>query len=77
MGSLHAYVALIENIRGLLSLDWELSLAHTLREGNSCANFLAKLGTVSAERWRVCEEPTVGMASLLEVDARWVAFVHP
>lgn len=33
-GSLHAYDVLIENIRGLLSLDWELSLTHTLRAGN-------------------------------------------
>jgi len=34
------YVTLIQDIKDLLNLDWLASIDHTLREGNSCADFL-------------------------------------
>ncbi|MCI46434.1 ribonuclease H protein, partial [Trifolium medium] len=33
-------------IRKLLANDWEVILTHTLREGNACADVLAKLGAI-------------------------------
>ncbi|MCI66279.1 ribonuclease H, partial [Trifolium medium] len=40
----HRFANEILCIRTLLSNDWEVTLSHTLREGNACADVLAKLG---------------------------------
>jgi hypothetical protein len=40
----HHYGFIIMDIRSLLLKEWEVQLRHTLREGNCCADFLAKLG---------------------------------
>jgi ribonuclease HI len=42
----HAYVVLIQDIKDILS-SRNFSIHHCLREGNQCADFLAKLGTTS------------------------------
>lgn len=42
----HAYVVLIQDIKDLLS-SRNFSIHHCLREGNQCADFLAKLGANS------------------------------
>ncbi|KAJ1403836.1 Ribonuclease H-like superfamily [Sesbania bispinosa] len=39
----HHHSALIIAIKDLLSQDWDAPVLHVLREGNSCADFLAKL----------------------------------
>lgn len=43
----HKYATLIQDIKDLLNPDWLASIDHTLREGNSCADFLAKIGASS------------------------------
>lgn len=43
-GELHHYASLIRTVRELVKLDWSVELVHTLREGNSSANFMAKMG---------------------------------
>lgn len=40
----HKYINLILNIRELLARDWSAKISHTLREGNACADLLAKKG---------------------------------
>jgi len=40
----HHYVNLLELIRSYLVKDWDISIHHILREGNSCADILAKKG---------------------------------
>ncbi|KAJ1434634.1 Ribonuclease H domain [Sesbania bispinosa] len=40
----HKYAGVVREIHYLLSLDWDVVLLHTLREGNQCADFLAKHG---------------------------------
>lgn len=40
----HQQAALICSIKDLLQRQWEVSILHTLREGNQCADFMAKLG---------------------------------
>jgi ribonuclease HI len=42
----HIHAVLIQNIKKLLS-HTNISLYHTLREGNQCADFFAKLGASS------------------------------
>jgi len=39
----HHYVNLLELIRMYLAKDWSISIHHILREGNSCADILAKM----------------------------------
>jgi ribonuclease HI len=45
----HHYAAIIHNIKELLLRDWRVKVVHTLREGNACANFLAKFGARNLE----------------------------
>jgi hypothetical protein len=39
----HHYVAIIYNIKALISRDCIVRLVHTLRKGNTCADYLARL----------------------------------
>lgn len=75
--NIHVYAPLIANIRDLLQIDWEVSIHHTLREGNNSANFLAKLGSGMEEFLRLWEEPPIGLASLLLADAMRVQLLQP
>jgi ribonuclease HI len=45
----HHYAAIIHNIKDLLAKDWNVKVVHTLREGNACADYLAKLGAHNPE----------------------------
>lgn len=40
----HVEAVLLHHILGLLHRDWNARVTHVLREGNACANFLAKAG---------------------------------
>lgn len=54
---LHPYAPLIEYIRAFRSRPWQLIFRHTLREGNACADLLAKFGANSDDGltiWTAC-----------------------
>ena len=40
----HRYATIVENIRDFVKEDWSVQFVHSLREGNRCANYPAKLG---------------------------------
>jgi len=42
----HIYAALIQDIKDMIHLS-NVTIVHTLREGNQCADFLAKMGASS------------------------------
>jgi hypothetical protein len=42
----HGHVALIQDIKDLIEQN-NITISHTLRERNQCADFMAKLGTLS------------------------------
>ncbi|XP_057449021.1 uncharacterized protein LOC130740433 [Lotus japonicus] len=65
----HRYAALIWSIKDLLSREWEVSMTHMLREGNSCADFLAKYGAMQDEPLVLPQEPLPGMTQLLFWDS--------
>ncbi|PNX87151.1 ribonuclease H, partial [Trifolium pratense] len=44
VSAFHQYANEIQKIRQLLSRDWNVVINHTFREGNACADFLAKMG---------------------------------
>lgn len=46
VGYAHTYATIIEVVlvREKLQMEWEVALQHNLREGNECADFMAKMG---------------------------------
>ncbi|PNX59771.1 ribonuclease H [Trifolium pratense] len=70
----HCYAAVIANIQDLLKLDWEVSLLHTLREGNACTDFLTKLGSKNDTKLSIWDSPLEDMKDLLLSNALRVAY---
>lgn len=59
------YASVIQSIKDMLRRNWDVRLAHTLREGNACADFLAKAGAADVARWTEFVSPPAGLALLL------------
>jgi hypothetical protein len=59
----HSYASVIANIKELMNLEWEVNLSHTLREGNSCADFLAKVGSSNDTKLSIWSSPPEGLNS--------------
>lgn len=53
-----------------------MEIKHTLREGNHCADFLAKLGASNDVVLRTHEDPPQGLSWLLSADRAGVAFLR-
>lgn len=71
----HIYAVLIQNIKDLL-VARNISLHHTLREGNQCANYFAKLGDNSDAHFVVHQSPPADLLPLLRADAIGTFFVR-
>jgi ribonuclease HI len=69
----HAYDVLIQEIKDLLSTR-NFSIHHCLREGNQCADFLAKLGATSNEEFSTYDTAPTGLIPLIKNDAMGVLF---
>jgi ribonuclease HI len=70
----HCYAAIIYNIKDLLARDWRVRVMHTLREGNACADYLAKIGARNLEAYSPIVVPPDGMNLLLLADASGTLF---
>jgi len=64
----HAYATLIQDIKDLIRLS-NTPILHTLREGNRCADFLAKLGASVDSALSIHATPPEGLVPLLKDDA--------
>lgn len=64
----HAYATLIQDIKDLVRLE-NTPILHTLREGNRCADFLAKLGASMDSALSNHATPPDGLLPLLRDDA--------
>ncbi|GAU28886.1 hypothetical protein TSUD_293380 [Trifolium subterraneum] len=71
----HVYVVLIQDIKELMSQS-NITLCHTLREGNNCANFLAKLGASSDSDLTIHASPPEGFVDILRSDATGTFFLR-
>lgn len=71
----HVYAVLIHEIQQLLSHE-NVSLHHTLREGNQCADFLAKLGASSDEELVMHSQPPEDLRPLIRSDASGTLFLR-
>jgi ribonuclease HI len=63
------YYDIVDSIRELLSRDWFVSFEHTYREGNQCADYMAKLGANGMNCMKRYSEPPIFLDSLLMSDA--------
>lgn len=63
----HVYVALIQYIKNLL-LQSNITVSHTLRDGNQSADFMMKLGASSDVGLLLREAPSTGLNTLLRSD---------
>ncbi|PNX71208.1 ribonuclease H [Trifolium pratense] len=76
VSSYHQFANEIISIRQLLDRDWNVVVDHTLREGNACADNLAKMGAISVCPLVKFEVLPAELSSLLLADAMGVAFVR-
>ncbi|KAL6494930.1 hypothetical protein OROGR_030849 [Orobanche gracilis] len=65
----HHYSPVVLSIQDLLQRDWEVVLKHTLREGNFCADLLAKMGANSSSNLTIIHVAPPGISPLLLADA--------
>lgn len=70
----HKYAVLVQEIRICLQMDWTAVIRHTLREGNQCPDFMAKLGASNDDEYVIHEDPPQGIACLLNADRAGVLF---
>jgi len=64
----HVHVVLILDIKDLIEQN-NITICHTLWEGNQCADFMAKFGALSNVDLLIHPSPLDDMTSLLKVDA--------
>lgn len=66
--SFHVYAVLIQDIKDILSTT-NFSIHHCLREGNQCADFMAKLGATSNTEYHHHATPPHALLPLIRTDA--------
>lgn len=71
----HIHDVLIQDIKELLS-QTNVSLYHTLREGNQCVDFYAKLGASSDADFLTHVSPPEAVRDLLKNDAMGTFFLR-
>jgi ribonuclease HI len=72
----HRFANEVFSIRQLLTRDWEVVLFHTLRERNSCADVLAKMGAVVNAPLVMTSTPPRTLARPLFEDTSGVIFTR-
>lgn len=72
----HHCAALIKSVQDLLRKEWFISLHHTLREGNQCADYLAKMGANQHDGFHLLVSVPSGISSILLTDSCGVNFLR-
>lgn len=68
----HPYALIIDQIRSFMDLPWHLVFQHTLREGNACADWLAKYGANMDQHFVTWNSYPAQLSSMLLADAMGV-----
>nr|KYP38635.1 hypothetical protein KK1_040110 [Cajanus cajan] len=71
----HRYAVTIAKIREFFHRDWRLSLRHSLREGNQCADFLSKLGPNCGLELVVLVDMPAGLKTFIQADIEGTLFL--
>jgi len=69
----HVYAVLIQDIKDLLELT-NVTVCHTLRKGNQCADFMAKLEATSDVDLSLHHSPPESLSNPLQADAAGTFF---
>nr|KYP74203.1 Putative ribonuclease H protein At1g65750 family [Cajanus cajan] len=72
----HNFGVVIQQIRELLRRDWRVALSHILRQGNACADILAKMGGSLDRPFVVFGSPPHSLCEALRDDARGRSFLR-
>jgi ribonuclease HI len=72
----HHYAAILNNIKDIMKRDWQVLLIHTLREGNACADYLAKQGATHTDVYSSIDIPPAGLNLALLADACGTCFTR-
>ncbi|XP_057444549.1 uncharacterized protein LOC130736776 [Lotus japonicus] len=72
----HECTVLIASVNDLLRRQWEVRLEHTLRDGNACADFLAKVGAAQGLAFHVLVDPPPELSLVLLADKSGTMFVR-
>jgi ribonuclease HI len=75
LNQFHVYAVLIQNIKDLL-ISRNYSLHHSLREGNQCADWLAKLGASNDVALAIHTSPPERLLPLLHLDEVGTLFLR-
>lgn len=70
----HSYASIVQDIQDLLNILWHVELLHILREGNQCADHLAKLETGNDVHLKIWERPPMETNLCPARDAVGVSF---
>ncbi|KAK2415253.1 hypothetical protein QL285_037750 [Trifolium repens] len=70
----HRFENEVVSIRQLLARDWDVVVNHTLREGNACADVLAKMGALASAPLVTLSTPPSDLSMPLLADAHGVVF---
>lgn len=66
--SLHVYAVLIQDVKDLLEHN-NVTIYHTLREGNQCTDFMTKLGASSDTELLYHSSPPEDLLNIVRMDA--------
>jgi len=75
LNQFHVYAVLIQNIKDIMS-SLQVNLHHTLREGNQCADFIAKHGAANDGNLTLHSSPPEDLLPLLRTDELGVLFLR-
>jgi ribonuclease HI len=72
----HRFANEIHHIRNMLNREWDVVINHTFREGNACADIMAKIGASAASPLTRIDTPPPALLDPLSADARGVVFTR-
>ncbi|MCI06947.1 ribonuclease H protein, partial [Trifolium medium] len=72
----HRFANKIFSIQQLVDKDWDVVVEHTLREGNACADVLAKMGALSDSPLVKITSPPSELSMPLLANAHGVVFIR-
>ena len=72
----HRYATIVKAIVSWFDEDWTVMVEHSLREGNACADMLAKMGATNDECFTRWTAPPSELSLLLQADAQGVQFLR-
>ncbi|XLR65771.1 hypothetical protein S83_016443 [Arachis hypogaea] len=70
------FAHIVEEIHRFMLLEWDVTIYHIMREGNSCADFLAKIGSSSNSMFSLIISPQPELTPLLVADSKGVLILE-